>query len=259
MSNSIRDSISGIRDFRQTYYDAYYYLTTKNEEQFSKIVIPSIPIPAIGNVKYIEVSVIAINFINNIRTLVKDDFIEINGVKYISNTERKGTSAIAWAELLSDIIFDSEISVSITPTDLIKFSSKESFTINSMSYNIRNLCGFLNEDSIGSEINGNLFEIIAPSHGNYNSTPIFYLLSNIGKNSYIARENGELELRSILLKINNSSNATIPVVYSGGEHKQRFNLTDISSTIWFELTDANLKILDLLYPMTLSLKIRFFV
>ena len=60
------------------------------------------------------------------------------------------------------------------------------FTINNASYNIIQLCGIYNEIlPLNSEYKGvQNYCILAQSVGNYLSTPVLYLVSNVGKSSF---------------------------------------------------------------------------
>jgi hypothetical protein len=104
-----------------------------------------------------------------------------------------------------------------------------------------------------------------PQYGDYKSTPVFYLASNLGSNFFVQaiREEKE-ELKDILINQNifmhiiNSFLPGLPITFAGGDYKNDCFISSLTSSGYIELLDSNLQAVDLLYPMRLSLLIEFY-
>ncbi len=91
--------------------------------------------------------------------------------------------------------------------------------------------------------------------GAYLSTPVLYLASNIGYNSFKnVTDTGYLTSMRILMKLNNSYSAYYPIYATNGDFIARVNSSDLSNT-QFILIDANYKEITLLNPMYLTITV----
>jgi hypothetical protein len=70
-------------------------------------------------------------------------------------------------------------------------------------------------------------------------------------------EFGTISVKNIFMKMNNSFSATIPVVYSGGDQKRYMSAGNLTGTIEFTITDANLVPLDLLDVLRVTLRVNY--
>ena len=173
------------------------------------------------------ISVSSVSFVNSIRILGHGDFIKINESVYTRSrgpiTELNPNS---FARLLSDLIEYSEVSVLPNEAGIIRFFSVKPFVIQDASYNIRMLMGI---DKLPVEAtrrhDASTYSIVAPRYGDYNSTPILYLLSDIGVNGngsgMFVQELGTdvLNGRNIFMRFANNHAPSIPVNYIGGDVK----------------------------------------
>ena len=165
-----------------------------------------------------------------------------------------------WCGVLGDIIYNSNVGVSYIELGILYFMSDIEFVIQSMSYNIRLLCGL--EESQFPLVSFYLplamrYGYYIYRYGCYNSTPIFYLMSNWGANNFLQDINGIVQGKTIFMKISNAATANVPIVYSGGDQKRILRLSELSSNVEFIITDSNEVKLDLLDKLYLTLRIRF--
>jgi hypothetical protein len=66
-----------------------------------------------------------------------------------------------------------------------------------------------------------------PNYGDYNSTPVLFLLSNLGSNFYVQTHGNNNENRdysvmsnlSIFMRITNAFLPILPITYTGGDYK----------------------------------------
>jgi hypothetical protein len=63
---------------------------------------------------------------------------------------------------------------------------------------------------------------------------------------------------NIFMCIINSFLANLPITYIGGDYKNDYFTTVLTSLEYIELVDSNLMLVDLLYPMRLSLLAEFY-
>jgi hypothetical protein len=127
-------------------------------------------------------------------------------------------------------------------------------------------------EQITEEEDWDLIEIIKvyvvkmPNYGDYNSTPVLYLLINLGSNFYVQThvDNNENEDNSvtsnlnIFMRITNAFLPNLPITYTSGDYKNHCFVHNLRSGGYIQLVDANLVPVDLLYPMRLSLLVEFY-
>jgi hypothetical protein len=132
------------------------------------------------------------------------------------------------------------------------------FTIDDMSYNVKLLCGIdiYRPFPLHSEVNSDSNVIYADQFGDFNSTPVFYIISNLGSSVFVQQQD-ILQNNSVLMRFNNSLLPNLPVMYVGGEYKRESNTSQLASGVEMTLVDANLREVDLLYPMRVSLFVSY--
>ena len=174
-----------------------------------------------------------------------DDYIEISGQRFYFTDEYSEITTIGFADLVSSIIH-SKLEVSVNLTGRLCFKSEKHFVINSMSYNVRLISGFYDMQLPTKPST----EVTATSVGLTLSTPVLYIISNLGSKCYDNKE-GQYCDRKILMRINNSFTANYPIVNSNIEFSSYLPVYSLSN-IEFRLVDANLHDIKLLCPMYLS-------
>ncbi len=134
---------------------------------------------------------------------------------------------------------------------------KNLWRIIDMSYNIKLITGFYNIDlpicSIFDEIS-EMHYIKAESVGLTMSTPILYLISNVGIQSYRTNYTDEIGGAKIVMRINNAYISNTPIVVNNGDFKSTVLSNDLSM-LEFVLVDANIHEISLLSPMYLTIHV----
>ena len=151
--------------------------------------------------------------------------------------------------------------VSVDETGRILFESDTFFTINNASYNIIQLCGFYNEIlPLNSSYEGGTpfkvsnYSLLAHSVGNYLSTPVLYLVSNVGKSSFRnLYEN--LNISRMVLRINNSFSANYPIIVTNADFEVDIASCDLCN-IQLTLVDANMHEIHLLNPIYITIAVK---
>jgi len=232
-----------------------------NEEDFSMVRLP--PLLGITGFNKCLISVNAVTFTNTIRTLKKDDYITINGIKYVFNREMSGLNPGMFLRVLSHAIEDSGVTVNLTETNIFWFHcTTNEFTIDEMSYNVSLLIGIKQKSLPRTATRDeHLYEIRADRFGDYNSTPIFYLMTDMGisgdgSGMYVQTEHG-MSSHNMFMRFNNSWNPEHPVNYIGGDVKYYANSSVLGQGGWIRLVDANLERVDLLNPLYVSIYVEF--
>jgi hypothetical protein len=210
-------------------------------------------------------SVTSITFTNVIRTVTEEDYITINGTKYNIHDSRTHQTVEGWSNLLNQSIHGSGVHMFLDSCQIQYFSSTwlerddpeeppESFAINDMSYNVMLLCGI--DIYRPFPLHSTNKEIWADQFGDFNSTPVFYIQSGLGSSVFV-QQNGILKNNSVLMRFNNSLLQNLPVMYIGGEYKRESSVSQLASGVQLTLVDANMREVDLLYPMRVSLFVSF--
>ena len=193
----------------------------------------------------------------NIVVINRDDFIQINNKKYYFKDDYCDINSQTFILLLSGIIADSGVIVNLDNSGRILFSSNNIFTINTCSYNILQISGLYAQNMpLLSNYNEDIgtYELMAESIGNTLSTPILYLVSNIGKSSY-RNYNDNINISKIILRINNSFSANHPIIINNADFEVYVNSNDLSH-LSLTLTDANLHEIHLLNPIYLTISVQ---
>ena len=97
--------------------------------------------------------------------------------------------------------------------------------------------------------------IKANSSGFNLSTPVLYLLSNIGTLSYRNVNESELSGSKIVMRINNSFSASYPIIVNNSEFDVIIPSNDLSA-LELTLVDAYLHETKLMSPMYLSINVK---
>ena len=207
--------------------------------------------------RYSSLTVTCLTANADIVVLNEDDYITINGKRYCLKTDYSNLNSETLALLLNNLFTENEllINVKIDESRRFVFTSDKSFTINTMTYNYQLLTGFYNTSfPIYADFNESYF-IKANSVGFNLSTPVLYLLSNVGTLSYRNVNESELSGSKIVMRINNSFSANYPIVINNSEFETTILSNDLSC-LELTLVDAYMKEIKLLSPMYLSIHIR---
>lgn len=229
-------------------------LTSKNQELSAYI---SAPVNQL-----LEVVCTSFTCQTSILILTKNDYITITKNKgegetktfyfndnYIEQNEED------FLALINDMLEHVGITVSANASHLLVFSSSEPFVIDSMSYNVQLLTGFFFKNTnLTSNENNEITSACVPY---YCSTPVLYLISNIGTTNYINNDSSSSAATGMktLMKINNSMSRLVPIVCGNCDFTVR-TCASVLSHAYFKVIDQNLRDITLLNPFTITLKIR---
>ena len=224
----------------------------------------------------------------NIMVLSKDDYLTINDVKITLDQDYSNLNGNTLARVLNDLL-DPVINVVVDSANRLVFGSSQEFVINDMSYNTKLITGFYNtslpikshyneaydsrsEDLKIESVDNQLMKYLinAESVGFMLSTPILYLVSNVGMQSYrnIKSMNDDdkrdpsgsgkpddLCGAKIVMRLNNSFSANYPITVNNADFTTTLCSNDLSS-LEFRLVDAYMHEIKLLSPMYLSITVR---
>ena len=191
----------------------------------------------------------------SIVVIEKDDYIQINGKKYVFNNMYTDLNSETFCMLLNALIKNSNVTASVDETGRILFESDTFFTINNASYNIIQLCGIYNEIlPLNSEYTGGTFSILAQSVGNYLSTPVLYLVSNVGKSSF-RNLHENISISRIILRINNSFSANYPIIVTNADFEVDIPSCDLGN-VQLTLVDSNMREVHLLNPIYITISVK---
>lgn len=191
----------------------------------------------------------------SIVVIENDDYIQINGKKYVFNNMYTDLNSETFCMLLNVLIKNSNVTASVDETGRILFESDTFFTINNASYNIIQLCGIYNEIlPLNSEYTGGTFSILAQSVGNYLSTPVLYLVSNVGKSSF-RNLHENISISRIILRINNSFSANYPIIVTNADFEVDIPSCDLGN-VQLTLVDSNMREVHLLNPIYITISVK---
>jgi hypothetical protein len=161
-------------------------------------------------------------------------------------------NSISLAEILNEILFDASITVGVTNSNRLVFECEFNIEINDMSYNMLQITGFFGSQfPITSELVDNISSTItAPSIGFYLSTPILYLLSNIGSRCFKHKHRTTSD-NKVVMVIVNSFSANLPIISNNAEYSTMIPSNSLSD-VWFQLVDANMQPIKLLSPLYIT-------
>jgi len=147
------------------------------------------------------------------------------------------------------LLIPNYISMTFYPNEnRFRFNTNREFKLSEMS---PSLIKFFKVSSKDFPKKSNSHEYITASSSCYfHSTPILYLISNLGTthHSYV---DGDPSNRKILMKINNTFMYGFPIVCHNFEYSSTVNSSAMSSA-WFQLVDANFRPIKLTTPIYIS-------
>ena len=192
-----------------------------------------------------------------IMILNKDDHLIINGAKVSLNEDYTNLNLDTFAELLNRVL-DPKQSSCIDNAERLTITSDQPFIINDMTYNMKLISGFYNTTfPVKAKYNESKGEymIKGDSVGFTMSTPVLYLISNVGMQSYRNMNENDLSGAKIVMRLNNSFMASSPIIVNNADFETILLSNDLSC-LEFTLVDAYMHEIKLLSPMYLSIHIR---
>ena len=235
-----------------------YTVCSTDEERYNRINCNlTAPIT-----KYANMTVTCLTTNCNIVVLNENDYIMINGEQFSLNRDYTNLNSLTFVTLLNkkfDNVTDKKYYAGIDDAGRFSLLSNKRFRIDRMTYNFKLLTGFYNIQSfpIYADYDGdtNLYFIKAESVGFTLSTPVLYLVSNVGMQSYRNVNQNNLTGAKIVMRLNNSFSSSSPIIVNNADFTTTILSNDLSS-LEFTLVDAYMHEIKLLSPMYLSINIR---
>ena len=232
-----------------------------DETNYSRL---SITIPPLGS-RYTAVRCDGFTANCNIRILNNRDYLMLT----IGETpltlyfeDYTNLNAELFAELLNFKFGETGVKCSVDNCNRLYFTASKMFWFNNMTYNVKLLLGLysIKDEDIRAEkihaeqVSQELFKLQMNSVGMYLSTPVLNLVSNIGDPSLRNNSDDIVNIQSCntVLRINNSFSSNVPIIASGDGSSSIVPSGYVSGAV-FILVDANMKQVDLLNPMYISL------
>ena len=237
------------------------YTISSTDSEHNNRIITNLSNP---QTEYCKMTITSLTTMANIIVLSKDDYITINDTKYICDDDFSEISASSLTEYMNHLISlypngDGDVfDFFCDHCNRIYITSNRDFQLQDCSYNMRLLLGLTNVqlpiESVGSNQS---HKMLFPDVGMFLSTPVLYLASNLGSNSYRMLSNSSGQTTTsmrILMRINNSFFAKQPIIATNGDYTTVVRCSDLSDAR-FTLIDANYHELKLLSPMYLTVQI----
>ena len=195
----------------------------------------------------------------SIKILKKSDYIKINDIVYFIGKDFTSLTRYDFVKLLNDreilyLRFDVD-----NCERIVLVVNGDNVTLNDASYNVRIIMGLHPFEELGTEYYGDPEYIqyyTIPTVGSMLSTPVLYLTCNIGSKTYINNSRSKFTQNSkIVMRLNNSFSPNFPIFAGNGEFITTVMSNDLTD-VNFTLVDANMKEIELLNPMFLSVSIK---
>ena len=238
-----------------------YTIASTDPEHFNRIRV-NLPLPSW---KYSNVTITSFVANCNMLILKKGDYImfDIDNTEYkliINSNITSINNALTFIATLASISNYSQIPIefNVNTDNTITIASSKQFIIKELSYNMKIILGlYYNIDfPIISTFNDDNYVYNIQAVGYYLSTPVLYLLSNLGGVNYFNRsdETYKIDANSISMRMLNSFTASMPIISSNSEFSKITLSTDLTD---FEiiLVDANLHEVEMLNPVYITISI----
>ncbi|KAI5482325.1 hypothetical protein TVAGG3_0222760 [Trichomonas vaginalis G3] len=218
-----------------------YTITTKNPESYNSITT-NLQSP---QGRYCKLTLNTMTTKACFALLTPEDFIVVNGKKYSFEDTYSDIPPTGFVDLFNTL--STGVTCAATRAGFIMFGCPTEFTINDMSYNTKLISGFYYQQfpiTGKGVIQGMSIPLTL-------STPILYIVSNLGSKCYSNVDRNYYD-QKILMRINNTFSAGLPIVHSNAEFSTLVNSNTLAS-ITLTLVDANFVPVKLLCPMYLSM------
>ena len=198
----------------------------------------------------------------SILILSTSDYFTINDKQYFFQNDYTDLNSESFVEIVDDMIADDGYYCELDSASRIHFFAVNEFVLGDMTYNCRLLFGLVDialpiwskeDPDIDTDNNQ---EIMIPTVGFTLSTPVLYLLSNIGAKTFKNSDYDSAFQTSLktAMRLNNSYSANYPIVSGNSDFQSVIKSNDLTNC-QFMLVDANLHEITLLSPLYITLRI----
>ena len=198
----------------------------------------------------------------SILILTTADYFTINDKKYFFQNDYSDLNGEAFAEIVDDMIADDGYYCELDTAGRFHFFAQNEFELGEMTYNCLILFGLYDvklpiisreNPEIETE---NKQQIKLPCVGFTLSTPVLYLLSNIGTRTFKTSDYnaGYQSSLKTAMRLNNSYSANYPIISVNSDFQSVIKSNDLTNC-YFTLVDANLREITLLSPMYITIHV----
>lgn len=212
--------------------------------------------------EYSTVAVTELTTKCSILVLSTYDYFTINSKQYFFQNDYTDLNSESFAETVDDMIADDGYYCELDSASRIHIFAANEFELGDMTYNCRLLFGLtdialpiVSKENPDIETD-NKQEIFIPTVGFTLSTPVLYLLSNIGAKTFKTNENDASKQSGLktAMRLNNSYSANYPIVSGNSDFESIVKSNDLTNC-QFVLVDANLHEITLLSPLYITIRI----
>ena len=237
---------------------SFDYTISSTDSEHNNRIVTNLSNP---QTEFCKMTITSLTTMANIVVLSKNDYFTINDTKYLITEDYSEVSASSLTEYLNTLIVNTDeqaLQFLCDHCNRIYIASTYEFAFNDCSYNMRLLLGLTNvelplQSRAVQSAQTTVYTLLFPDVGMFLSTPVLYLSSNLGSNSYKNLNQTTTSMR-ILMRINNSFFAKQPIIATNGDYTTVVRCSDLSDAR-FTLIDANYHEIKLLSPMYLTVQI----
>ena len=238
--------------------DYIYTINSTDFNHYNRIVATFEPPPT----EYSTFAVSELTTKCSILILTTSDYFTINNKQYFFQNDYTDLNSEAFVEIVDDMIAGDGYYCELDSASRIHFFAQNEYELGEMTYNCKLLFGLVDialpiVSRLNPEIETvNKQEIFIPTVGFTLSTPVLYLLSNIGAKTF-KNSNQNAASQAALktcMRLNNSYSANYPIVSGNSDFQSIVKSNDLTHCE-FMLVDANLHEITLLSPLYITLRI----
>lgn len=235
-----------------------YTVNSTDFNHYNRIFVNLEPLPT----EYCNFSITELTTKCSILVLTTADYFTINEKQYFFQNDYTDLNSESFAELVDDMIANDGYYCELDTASRIHFFAKNEFVLSDMTYNCKLLFGLHDialpiiskeDPEIETE---NKQQIQIDSVGFCLSTPVLYLLSNVGSKTFKSSETNATYQSSLktAMRLNNSYSANYPIVSGNSDFQSIIKSNDLTNCE-FMLVDANLHEITLLSPLYITIHI----
>ena len=238
-----------------------YTINSTNPKHYNRIKA-NLDMP---NTEYSVFQVSELTTTCSILILTTNDYFQINDKRYYFVSDYTDLNNESFVALVDDMIASDGYYCELDTAYRIHFFADNEFDLNDASYNVKLLMGLHDiKLPLTSKYNEQIQtehkqEIIIESVGYTLSTPVLYLLSNIGSKTFKNNLDDKQISTNLSLKtamrINNAFSANMPILSGNTDFETIIKSNDLSY-VEFYLVDANLQEITLLAPLYLTIHVQ---
>ena len=240
----------------------YIYTINSNDPEHYNRLTANLDMP---NTEYSVFQVSELTTKCSIVLLTTTDYFQINNKRYYFVSDYTDMNSEAFAMLVDDMIASDGYYCEVDTAYRIHFFADNEFELNDASYNVKLLMGLHDiKLPLISQYNEQIQtehkqEIFINAVGYTLSTPVLYLLSNIGAKTFKNNlDDNDIRNTSSLktaMRITNAFSSNLPIVAGNSDFETVIKSNDLSY-VEFYLVDANLHEIKLLSPLYLTIHVQ---